>query len=443
MKRLLLLTICSATIAAVHAQSTQTLTYPNGKKFLEGACTYTLNPYFHTNLLSELLLNESRRNRYEDDDVTERVEDADYPPSRSERREQYAYLAGLSILCDGPVTTFYRNGAKQSELTFKSGALTGPSTTYYPDGGVAYRGAFEAGTPTGNHTRYYKDGSVFSKGRYLPFTQAELAEEWRYYSSGGESEEREKNRRNGLTEEGLRSDGEEASPTVTQRAAFRRFTNGLMQSGKKDGTFTFFRRDGKKWAEIHFKNDIRSGTWRVWNEKGTGVHTLEYGEDGRLLALKDSTGKRETLETLTTRWRSETQARYRAPVQSAGDPNAVEPGIVEAPPPPRSGASTMPDVFTYVERMPEFIGDVREYLSKNIRYPQKAKDDGIEGRVVVQFVVRADGSITDAKVIRGIGGGCDEEALRVIRAMPKWTPGMQNGKRVAVLFNLPVMFKLG
>ena len=103
------------------------------------------------------------------------------------------------------------------------------------------------------------------------------------------------------------------------------------------------------------------------------------------------------------------------------------------------------EVFQVVEVDPQFEGGLEalyKYLAENIKYPEQAKSDGIQGRVFVRFVIEADGSVTNAQVLRGIGGGCDEEALRVVEAMPKWTPGMQQGKPVRVQFNLPITFKL-
>jgi periplasmic protein TonB len=102
-------------------------------------------------------------------------------------------------------------------------------------------------------------------------------------------------------------------------------------------------------------------------------------------------------------------------------------------------------VFTVVEEMPNFPGGEEklfEYLQKNIKYPPVARENGIQGRVYVTFVVDKDGKIKDAKVLRGIGGGCDEEALRVVRGMPEWKPGKQNGRSVQVQYNLPVNFTL-
>ncbi len=103
------------------------------------------------------------------------------------------------------------------------------------------------------------------------------------------------------------------------------------------------------------------------------------------------------------------------------------------------------EVFTIVEEMPSYPGgDMKmyEYLGKNIKYPQIARESGIQGRVFVNFVVEPDGSVSNVKVLRGIGGGCDEEAIRVVKSMPKWKPGKQRGKAVRVSYTLPVVFKL-
>ncbi|MCB0806210.1 MAG: M56 family metallopeptidase [Bacteroidales bacterium] len=102
-------------------------------------------------------------------------------------------------------------------------------------------------------------------------------------------------------------------------------------------------------------------------------------------------------------------------------------------------------VYTMVEEMPEYPGgdEARiKYFQENITYPEAAKKNGIEGRVFVSFIVEKDGSITHVEVLRGIGGGCDEEAVRVISAMPNWKPGKQKGKPVRVQFNMPIEFKL-
>jgi TonB family protein len=102
-------------------------------------------------------------------------------------------------------------------------------------------------------------------------------------------------------------------------------------------------------------------------------------------------------------------------------------------------------VYTVVEKLPSYTGgdDARiKFLVANIKYPEEALKKGTTGTVYVTFVVRADGSITNVKVLRGIGSGCDEEAVRVVSMMPKWNPGEQKGKKVDVQFNLPIKFAL-
>ena len=102
-------------------------------------------------------------------------------------------------------------------------------------------------------------------------------------------------------------------------------------------------------------------------------------------------------------------------------------------------------VFEKVEDMPEFPGGeqaMMDFVAKNVQYPKEAMEKEISGRVLVGFIVEKDGSISEMEIVKGIGGGCDEEAVRVVKAMPKWKPGKQKGKPVRVHFMLPLTFKL-
>jgi len=102
-------------------------------------------------------------------------------------------------------------------------------------------------------------------------------------------------------------------------------------------------------------------------------------------------------------------------------------------------------VYQIVDEMPQYPGGEKammEYVAKNVKYPQEAKDKEIQGRVFVSFVIEKDGSVNEVKVMRGIGGGCDEEAVRVIKGMSKWKPGKQDGKPVRVSYMMPINFKL-
>lgn len=140
-------------------------------------------------------------------------------------------------------------------------------------------------------------------------------------------------------------------------------------------------------------------------------------------------------------------------VTKAGDVNGVDPGlvadkgsgVVSAPP-------TENKVFTWVEQMPRFPGStsdeesqnkILKYLHDHIQYPAMARDNGIQGTVYVQFIVGPDGAIRDVKTVSThLGGGLEDEAIKVVSGMPRWIPGKQNGRPVTVQFSIPVKFML-
>jgi periplasmic protein TonB len=133
-----------------------------------------------------------------------------------------------------------------------------------------------------------------------------------------------------------------------------------------------------------------------------------------------------------------------------GDPNAVDVVVdPDAGPKKEEVVEVKPaepeEVFTVVEQQPEFPGGTSkmyQYLGKNIQYPSAAQRANVTGKVFLAFVVNTDGSIQNVEVIKGIGFGCDEEAVRVVRSMPRWLPGKQSGRPVRVKYTLPVSFTL-
>ncbi len=103
------------------------------------------------------------------------------------------------------------------------------------------------------------------------------------------------------------------------------------------------------------------------------------------------------------------------------------------------------EIFSIVENQPEFPGGISKmykYLGENIKYPSAAQRANVSGRVFMKFIVEKDGSISNTEVLKGIGFGCDEESMRVLKSMPKWNPGMQNGKPVRVYYQMPIVYKL-
>lgn len=110
-----------------------------------------------------------------------------------------------------------------------------------------------------------------------------------------------------------------------------------------------------------------------------------------------------------------------------------------------SASSSNREVYQDIEEQPEFpggIGALMKYLAASIEYPEKAQKNEVQGRVIVKFIIESDGSISNASILHGISPELDEEALRIVNKMPKWTPGKNNGVAVASNFTLPVYFRL-
>ncbi|MGH2644055.1 MAG: energy transducer TonB, partial [Chitinophagaceae bacterium] len=133
-------------------------------------------------------------------------------------------------------------------------------------------------------------------------------------------------------------------------------------------------------------------------------------------------------------------------VTKAGDVNGIDPGLVAERGVVAGAGPSETKVFKFVEQMPSFPGGdgaLMKYLTDHIHYPAMARENGIQGTVVVQFIVGPDGTIRDVTTVsKTLGGGLEQEAMRVVKEMPKWIPGKQNGRAVNVQYSLPVRFML-
>lgn len=132
----------------------------------------------------------------------------------------------------------------------------------------------------------------------------------------------------------------------------------------------------------------------------------------------------------------------------AQQPDPADLAAIDKPSPPKEKevGDTSEWIFSNINQMPEFPGGMdalQQYLRDHFKYPEQALKEGIGGKVEVRFTVNKDGSIIDAIIKKGIGHGCDEEALRLVKEMPRWQPGMHNGKLVQVFYTMPVNFKPG
>ncbi len=121
---------------------------------------------------------------------------------------------------------------------------------------------------------------------------------------------------------------------------------------------------------------------------------------------------------------------------------APVPSIAQQPLRSKTDTLKPEPVFRIVDQMPQFDGDLKTFLNQTLRYPEDAREAKIEGRVVVQFVIEPDGQVTTPRVERGAYPSLDAEAIRIIKLMPRWKPGKQNGHAVRVFYRIPITFKL-
>lgn len=162
------------------------------------------------------------------------------------------------------------------------------------------------------------------------------------------------------------------------------------------------------------------------DKAGDAATAARYREEARAVDERRAAGEKRGREAAAER----EAARKRQPPTSPKPAPVVPVQTAEDP------------VFKFVEQMPRFDGDLNAFISANLRYPPAARKDSIEGRSVLQFVVRRDGSVTDAAIVREAGHGFDEAALDLARRMPKWIPGRQQGRSVSVFFTIPITFRL-
>ena len=195
--------------------------------------------------------------------------------------------------------------------------------------------------------------------------------------------------------------------------------------------------------QIEHRNDSLIATfWTRQNYLRTSRNAQESGEM-LLEMILNTEGKIKSLKELEIRnWVSVSLGR-----PSDAEPQFASKNSLPAPGESKPKESAEPPVYNsgVLDFPPEFKGgqaQLAKYLNKNIRYPSKARDQHIQGRVFISFIVETNGDLSNLTVIRGIGSGCDEEAVRVLRNSPNWKPGMLDGKAVRTSYVLPIIFQL-
>ena len=200
-------------------------------------------------------------------------------------------------------------------------------------------------------------------------------------------------------------------------ANFANFNN-IPSLEVSDGPFIYYDEKGNKKSEGNVEKNNLTGEWKYYYEASNDIWHIDQYKDGKRDGELTSYYKDGKVK------RRELQLNGNAITGKCYDEQGNE------------------MKFTQFETMAIATFNLSDFLSNNLKYPLIARKKNIEGRVIVKFAVNKDGSISDVKATKKIGGGCDEEAVRVVLAMPKWKPATRDDKKVKTSFTLPVVFKL-
>lgn len=412
MNRLLLLATAALLALPTKAQPLQTLYYKNGQKALEGRWTYQNLP----DVLTAIAQNQHL------DDHKPLQQSEDVFSHLTNRFESHSIPSGLRF--DGRVVAYYTNGKERTVTTFRDGVPNGPYAQHYPNGKVAEHGEFQSGMPTGTWQVFYPSGQLYYRGAYRPFSQEEAQAVWQTFLLSEETSYTHSNNAQ-YREDSLQQDTTNVGhATARARSLFAYHLRRLHPQGVRDSIFTFYNLDGRLVAQVGYAEGVRNGRWQLWSDAGKLLHALQY-EASRVTAAGDSGEALLPISAYGTRWRQRAESTSRAyKAQAVAEQRS------------RLKAEAAPD------QPPRFPSDLNSYISSNLNYPEAAREAGIQGQVVAQFMVETDGSLTGLKIIKSVGGGCDEEVLRLVRAMPRWKPALMDGKPVRAPYKMPVQFNL-
>jgi protein TonB len=400
--------LCYLGLGAV-AQSKQIIYYPDGKKAVEGNWRYTsIRPF----------------GGYSNNILTGMMEDRPFGANYLNQLEKLMNQCPLSMVFNGSFKSWYKDGTQRVVCTYDNGVLKGPATLYFPGGEKMIEANFTSGGLTGTYTDYYDDRRVHLKGQFKPFSNLELDSMLWYARPSMPG----------------RSNAKSDARQQLVEAVNREFnsTYHIPALGKKEGRFEYYVPTGALQAVMVFKNNQAEGEWILYRDGRVYLKALYHADT--LVKATDSTG----IDWLV-KMKTDEEARTRNLSQTGSGEELVSIDPFSASDRSAPVAPAGERIFTYVEQMPQFPGGdaaLNQYLKTNLRYPAAAKKEGLEGRVILRFVVQTDGSLSDITVMRGFDKDCDQEAIRLVRKMPRWKPGIQNGHPVRVTFTLPVKFKL-
>lgn len=330
-------------------------------------------------------------------------------------------------------TVYWNNGNVRYTNTYKEGKMNGTRTKFDWYGKKVTETNYVNGKVRGKQKTYNKNGELVSVGRYrysklngkyIKYNLSDSSETISYY-------------KNGLL------NGSKVKISYNKTT----LDSSNYINGKKNGVSYRYHKNGSLRDTIRYENGKKNGLSVEYFENGVFKDSLRYLDgkrNGTAIGYYQN-GQLEYISKFSNGKRTGSRKNYYENGQIEKDESYEDGKLVSSKYYTETGKDTTYAIIEIVEKQPEFPGGVQNlftFLSKNVKYPEQARQLGVSGKVYVEFVVEKDGSITDIKLIRGIGEGCDEEAMRAISKMPNWSPGIQAEKPVRVRFVLPVNFSL-
>ncbi|MNU14489.1 Gram-negative bacterial tonB protein [compost metagenome] len=405
-----LLMLCSTGLQAQKVKEY----YPDGKLSFKGSYTYVwgeMESYEYPEVI------QGRSSRWS---------------NRFAELDQYSNLIPRKQY-DGKCTFYYINGNVYYTGTYEHGVKQGTFTFYHMNGKIAAKRNYEHGMANGTWESWDEQGRMTTQFHYTAFSPQVMKEISNYVFEEVADRDHSSNRKymDSVFSSIYQQDWKDQLDPRTEAErdgihVIRKYAEqNLFKRSIKDGSFKVWK-EGQPYMEFYFKQNKPAGNWKVW-------------EDGQLVCNMNLDIPRPPRPVQRV-----PQVISLSEMGGSGDPDAIDPGITVAPA-PVEGVPQAEKVFTSVEQMPEFPGGqaaMMTYLSNHIIYPAEAAKNGISGNVILKFVVTEKGDIEDVQVVRKVNPLLDKEAIRVVKSMPKWKPGKQNGRTVRTFYNLPVKFML-
>ncbi len=412
--------------------------YPNGKKKFEGSYVLKL-PGFE--------LNDYKDNPLENIQELDNSNRILISINEASAKRPYKNYNGICIF-------YYENGNKKYEGNFDNGVKEGKFIYYYLNGKKAFEQNYVNGMPNGEWKQWHPNATLGGIEHYTCYDQKILHRKdslynlfiksyiTEGYSSMGKSssllEIDKKNRNFEDVIKKLNSEKKDRNYKYA-RKLFKHIEN-LPMNTMLNGLFTYYYPDGSKSYIFEYKDDVPVGTWQIWGASKNKLCDIIF-KNGEIIELKNYDSEVPSYDESISISDSPPEISKEVdppPIESRREiPQAIEP--------PKMNSERNQEVFTFVEQEAEMPGGeekMMELIAKNIQYPEQAKEIGITGRVLVDCIVELDGSLSNIKVKKALGYGCDEEAIRVVELLSKFRPAKQNGKVVKSRITIPVLFTI-